>query len=92
VIAKGATHWGYVEAYHEIFQSQLPIYVSIDSVMHAIYASHAGVIGDVESKLLTPKLDKLLAAMHCEMAAVAKAPAMSRTMRRYLIVKNVARE
>lgn len=71
VIAKGATHWGFVEAYHEIFQSQLPIYVSIDSVMQAIYASHAGVIGDVEQKVLAPKLRSLLEAMQCELATVA---------------------
>ncbi len=71
VVAKGATHWNFVEAYHEIFQSQLPIYVSIDSVLHAIYASHAGVIGDVETKILDPKLRELLSAMHREMAVVA---------------------
>lgn len=71
VIAKGATHWTFVEAYHEIFQSQLPIYVSIDSVLHAIFSSHAGVVGDVEQKLLLPKLRALVSAMHCEMATVA---------------------
>ncbi|MBA2542085.1 MAG: DUF3160 domain-containing protein [Deltaproteobacteria bacterium] len=70
-VAQGASHWNFVEAYHEIFQSQLPIYVSIDSVLHAIYASHAGVIGDVEREILKPKLHKLLADLHCGLAAVA---------------------
>ena len=71
VVAKGATHWNFVEAYHEIFQSQLPIYVSIDSVLHAIYASHSGVLEDVETKVLLPKLRELLSTMHCEMATAA---------------------
>jgi hypothetical protein len=65
--------WTYVEAYHEVFQSQLPIFVSIDSIMHAIYSSHAGTIGDVEEKILAPKVDELLAAMHCGMPVYAKA-------------------
>lgn len=50
-VAESATYYSYVEAYHEVFQSQLPIYVSIDSILHAIYASHNGVIGDVETQV-----------------------------------------
>jgi hypothetical protein len=71
-VVSDQTFWTYVEAYHEVFQSQLPIFVSIDSIMHAIYASHAGVIGDVEKQILTPKLAELLSAMHCGMAVHAK--------------------
>jgi hypothetical protein len=29
----------YAWAYHEIYQSQLPIYISLDSILHAVYAS-----------------------------------------------------
>jgi hypothetical protein len=72
VVTSAVTYWSYVEAYHEIFQSQLPIYVSIDSVLHAIYASHEGVMHDVEAKLLLPRVTKLLADLHCGMATIAK--------------------
>ncbi len=71
VVPETVGFWNYVEAFHEIFQSELPVYVSIDSIMHAIYASHAGVVGDVEDKVLTPQVVQLLSAMHCGMAAHA---------------------
>ncbi len=73
VVAGDRTYWAYIEAFHEVFQSELPIYVSIDSVLHAIYASHGGVMADIEQQVLAPRVDALLSTMHCGMATTAKA-------------------
>lgn len=78
----------FVEAYHEVFQSQLPIYVSIDSVLHAVYASHDSVVGDVEDKLFAPRVGEILTAMHCWLptGATAWPPDVARDADLYLTV------
>jgi len=65
VVAAGTTFWNYVEAYHEVFESQLPIFVSVDSVMHAIFESHASIARDLEQKVLWPRVDHVLSAIGC---------------------------
>ena len=61
--------WGW--AYHEIYQSQLPIYVSADGILHAVYAAHDGLVARLEQRELAPRLAAMLAAMHCTLPAVA---------------------
>src|SRR5262249_9582895 len=34
--------WGW--AFHEIYQSQVPVYVSADAILHAVYAAHDGLV------------------------------------------------
>lgn len=63
-------------AYHEIYQSQLPVYVSADAILHAVYASNDKLIEAVERKRLAPLLGQALVAMHCALAdAATKWPA-----------------
>lgn len=54
---------GYTVALHEIYQSQLPIYVSADAVLHAIFRSHEAVVSKIELRLV-PHEQKLLDGMH----------------------------
>ena len=61
--------WGW--AFHEIYQSQLPIYVSADAILHAVYAAHDGLVARLESRELAPRLAAMLAAMHCALPAAA---------------------
>ena len=46
----------YGSAFHEIFQSELPLYVSMDALFHAVYAANDGIIGDLEEGRLAPAL------------------------------------
>lgn len=55
----------YATALHEVFQSELPLYVSADAVLHAIYASNDKLLAELEATLLLPRLDHLLEALHC---------------------------
>ncbi|HMG24089.1 MAG TPA: DUF3160 domain-containing protein [Kofleriaceae bacterium] len=61
----------YAYAYHEIFQSQLPVYITADSVFHAIFASHDAIVEQLERETLSPALTDALDAMHCALAAAA---------------------
>ncbi len=54
---------------HEVYQSQLPLYVSADAILHAVYASNDRLIADIEAGLLRDRLGRALSAMHCALAA-----------------------
>jgi len=58
-------------AYHEIYQSQLPMYVSVDSIFHAVYAANDGLIARIEREELEPRLIAVLAALHCQLPLAA---------------------
>ena len=51
VVLPRVTFASYASAFHEIYQSQLPIYISIDAVMHAVYAGNDGLIADIEDRV-----------------------------------------
>ncbi len=61
----------YVLALHEVFQSELPLYVSVDAVLSAIYASNDRLIATVESAELVPLLTTVLDRMHRALPAAA---------------------
>ncbi|MFO0647225.1 MAG: DUF3160 domain-containing protein [Polyangiales bacterium] len=54
----------YAWALHEVYQSQLPLYVSADAVLHAIYVTNDKLIAEVESQRLAPALTQAVDAMH----------------------------
>lgn len=58
-------------AYHEIYQSQLPVYITVDSILNAVYAAHDGIVSGIERRELEPRLKSLLATLHCKLPAVA---------------------
>ncbi|HEY1816136.1 MAG TPA: DUF3160 domain-containing protein [Kofleriaceae bacterium] len=62
---------GYAQTFHELYQSQLPVYVSIDAILDAIYAGNDSLIADLEDRALAPKLAKLLDALACTLPAAA---------------------
>ncbi len=47
-------------AYHEVFQSQLPMFVSIDSIFNAVYQSHDKLVETIEADILLPALKSLI--------------------------------
>ncbi len=57
----------YAAAFHEIYRSQLPVYVSVDAVLHAAYRGTDTVLGEMERAHLFPMtvsvVDRLLAAL-----------------------------
>jgi hypothetical protein len=79
---------GYSHAYHEIFQSQLPVYITADSIFHAIFASHETMVERLERLRLSPMLAQALDDMHCALvtAATDYPPEVARDLDLYLLV------
>lgn len=59
----------YALALQDVYRSELPVYVSIDAILHAIYASNDKAIALVETSALEPELHRILEAMHAKLAA-----------------------
>jgi hypothetical protein len=78
----------YTHGYHEIFQSQLPVYITADSIFHAIFASHETVVERLEGLRLSPMLSQALDEMHCALVAAAPnyPPEVVRDLDLYLLV------
>lgn len=53
----------YAMAYHEIFRQQLPVFVSVDSILHAIFQSHGSLLQNIEVHNLAPKLGRILSRL-----------------------------
>jgi hypothetical protein len=77
VLAKHA-FGSYGAAFHEIYQSQLPIYVSVDAILHAIYIANDALIADLEDDKLQPLLAGVLDALACALPAAPDYPAEAR--------------
>ncbi|HEY0192275.1 MAG TPA: DUF3160 domain-containing protein [Kofleriaceae bacterium] len=78
----------YAYAYHEIFQSQLPVYISADSIFHAMFASHDSMLAQLETDTLAPTLAGALDRMHCALVAASAdyGPDTARDLDVYLTV------
>jgi hypothetical protein len=78
----------YAWAFHELYQSQVPLYVSVDAVMNAIYASNDQLIADIETTRVRPLLGQVLDTLHCGLADAAASypPDVARDLDVYLTV------
>jgi Protein of unknown function (DUF3160) len=76
VVAARLAQPSYGWAYHEIYQSQLPMYVSVDSIFNAVYATNDKLIAQIEREELEPRLAAVLEALSCQLPiAVPRLPA-----------------
>jgi hypothetical protein len=71
VVLAGRSLASYASAYHDVFQTELPVYISADSIFHSVFSSHDTLIASVEAKSLAPTLFKALLAMHCALPSMA---------------------
>lgn len=86
VVAGRLAQPSYGWAYHEIYQSQLPIYISLDSILHALYATHDHLVANLERTALAPQLVALIARLHCALASQRLPPEVARDADLYLTV------
>lgn len=62
----------YTTAYYDVHRAQLPVFVSLDSILHAVYASHDHLFATLEEQGgMATRLDAVLGAMHCGLASAA---------------------
>ncbi|HMU37400.1 MAG TPA: DUF3160 domain-containing protein [Pseudomonadota bacterium] len=58
-------------ALHEMYQSELPLFVSLDALLYAVYASNDNLIADVEDALLAPTLARVLSSLRRKLPTFA---------------------
>ena len=58
----------YAAAFHDIFQEQLPLYVSVDPIFHAVFRGTELTLSKIERERLEPALRKVLAALRKTLA------------------------
>lgn len=61
----------YAAAFHEIYQSEMPLYVSVDSVLHAVFRGNDSVLAALEDRRLAKLLGGALASMACALPDAA---------------------
>ncbi len=63
VVPTRLSYSSYAPALHDVYRSQLPVFISVDAVMHAVYRSNDTFIAGLENRELSPRLAKLLDTM-----------------------------
>jgi hypothetical protein len=88
VVMERRTYSTYAWALHDVYQSELPVYVSADAILHAVYASNDHLLASIETSLLVPLLGRSLSAMHCALVDAARSypPDVARDLDLYLTV------
>jgi hypothetical protein len=71
VVPDRLSYDSFTTAYYDVHRGQLPLYVSVDSIMHAVYASHDKLLANVETERSRYQLDHVLGALQCGLAAAA---------------------
>ncbi|HEV7557963.1 MAG TPA: DUF3160 domain-containing protein [Kofleriaceae bacterium] len=86
VVPARLTYSNYAQAFHEIYQSELPIYVSVDAILHAIYAGNDSLIADLEDTSLQPELMRVVDALACALPSADYPAAARRDLDLYISV------
>lgn len=60
VVLDRVAYTDYASAFHDVFQEELPLYVGIDPILHAVFRGTERVLEQVEEKKLAPALRSLL--------------------------------
>lgn len=63
----------YAWAFHDVYRLDLPLYVSVDAILHAIYVGHDRTLKALELNRLVPATRAVLDALACALPAVADA-------------------
>jgi hypothetical protein len=69
VISAKRFYPGFTYAYDTIYAEDLPVFVSGDSIIHAVHRSYDAILEAVETERLVPELAALLGSMRAKLAA-----------------------
>ncbi len=58
-------------AFLDVYQKDLPVFVSTDAILQTIHASYDAILMSVEQQSLIPELDSLLADLHNQLPSLA---------------------
>jgi hypothetical protein len=60
------------EMFHRIYRRDLPVLITTDAILHAWHRSYDAMLEEIETAMLMPALDEILAAMVREIPAARK--------------------
>ncbi|MAF12903.1 hypothetical protein CMK11_20830 [Candidatus Poribacteria bacterium] len=85
VVSERLTYRSFGDALIDIYHADLPVYISADSILHAMHASYDAIVKDIEFATLLPTLTDLIAALNEQVSALdaryAHAPGMQPMLR-----------
>lgn len=61
------TYDSYALALHEVFRQQLPVFIGVDAILHAIFVAHGAILKRVEHQRLHRSLRVLLDGLRAEL-------------------------
>jgi hypothetical protein len=64
VVSERLGGYSFGQLYYDVYNRDLPVFVTSDSVLHAWHRSYDAVLMDLELTYLTPALDAILTGMH----------------------------
>lgn len=64
VVSERLSRLSFGQAYLEIYQNDLPVFVSTDALLHALHKSYDAILQDTELGVLIPRLKELLLSLH----------------------------
>lgn len=69
VVLNDAAYYTFEETYSEIYERDLPVLVTTDSVLHAFHRSYDSILEDLEKRVLVAEVGSMLEKMHAELAS-----------------------
>lgn len=88
VVLDRAEAHSYVAAYHDIFQEQLPVFISVDSVLHSVFRSNGVLLEDLERHDLAPRLVRVLDRLRATLKSSTYSNELRHDLDVYLAVAN----
>jgi hypothetical protein len=71
VVTSRLSKGSYKEGFVDIFNADLPVFVSTDAILHALHMSYDAILMDVECSMLIDDLDSLLTACYNKVPTLA---------------------
>jgi Protein of unknown function (DUF3160)/FlgD Ig-like domain len=71
VVTERLKPYSFGNSFLEIYNNDLPVFVSTDAILHALHMSCDAILMQEESAVLSEKLDTLLSALHAQLPAIA---------------------
>jgi hypothetical protein len=62
----------FASTYLDLYFNDLPVFISADSMLHALHKSFDSMLLDFERQVLIPEVDRMLAAMHKQLGSELK--------------------
>jgi hypothetical protein len=73
-------------ALHDVYESEIPLYVSMDALLDAIYAAHESLLANLERERLAPMVAEIVTKMTCSLPVTVASAGWPREVARDLDV------